>query len=94
MALMVSEELPTEDALSGCRGVIDRMFFLVAEKLQTEDALSGFRVVTNGGCPFWFQRSYRKRMSFLLSEELDGGCLSGFREVIDGECPFKFQRSY
>jgi hypothetical protein len=38
-----------------------------------EDALSGFRVVTNGGCPFWFQRSYRKRMSFLLSEELDGG---------------------
>jgi hypothetical protein len=22
---MVSEELPTEDALSGCRGVIDRM---------------------------------------------------------------------
>ena len=48
---MVSEELPTEDALSGCRGVIDRMFFLVAEKLQTEDALSVFLGVTDGRYP-------------------------------------------
>ena len=49
MPLIVSEELPTEDALSGCRGVTDRMSFLVPEKLQREDALSGFRVVTDGG---------------------------------------------
>jgi hypothetical protein len=48
MPIMVSEELPTEDALSGCRGVTDRMFFLVAEKLQTEDALSGFRAFSVG----------------------------------------------
>ena len=51
---MVLEELPTEDALSGCRGVTDRMFFLVTDR----------------GCPFWFQRSYRWRMPFLVSEEL------------------------
>ena len=62
---MLSEELPTEDDLSGCRGVTDRMFFLAAEKLQTEDALSGFRRVTDGGCPFWFQR-----IPFQVSEEL------------------------
>ena len=36
---------------------LDRMSFLVAEKLQMEDALSGFRVLTNGGCPLWLQRS-------------------------------------
>jgi hypothetical protein len=60
MSLMVSEELPTENALNGFRGVTNggypfwlqrnfrqRMSFLVAEKLQMEDALSGFRVVSN-----------------------------------------------
>jgi hypothetical protein len=58
------------------------MSFLVAEKLD-------------GGCPFWFQRSYRQRMPFLFSEELQTkGALSGFRELTDGECPFKIQRSY
>jgi hypothetical protein len=70
MPLMLSEELQMVNTLSGCRGVRQRKFFLVAEKLEMEDALSGFRVVTNGGCPFWFQRSYRKRMSFLLSDQL------------------------
>jgi hypothetical protein len=57
---MVSEELPTENALNGFRGFTNggcpfwllgnfrrRMSFLVAEKLQMEDALSGFRVVSN-----------------------------------------------
>ena len=76
------------------------MSFLVAEKLQTDDALSGFRVVTNGGCPFcfqrsyrrrvpfWFQRSYRWRMPFQVSEELlTENALNGFRGVTDGECP-------
>jgi hypothetical protein len=75
MPVMLSEELQMENTLSGCRGVRQRKFFLVAEKLQMEDALSGFRVVTDGGCPFWFQRSYRKRMSFLLSEEPRKGIL-------------------
>jgi hypothetical protein len=55
---MVSEELPMEDALSGCRGVIDRMFFLVAEKLQTEDALSGFRVVSPSVTPLKPERAF------------------------------------
>jgi hypothetical protein len=52
---MVSEEAPTEDALSGCRGVTDRISFLVAEKID-------------GGCPFWFQSSYQWRLPFLVAE--------------------------
>jgi hypothetical protein len=39
------------------------MFRLIA--IDTEDALSGFRRVTDGGCPFWFQR-----IPFQVSEEL------------------------
>jgi hypothetical protein len=45
------------------------MPFLVLEELQMEDALSGFRGATDRGCPFRFQRSYRRRMPFLVSEE-------------------------
>ena len=78
---MVSEELPMEDALSGCRGVRQRKFFLVAEKLD-------------GGCPFWFQSSYQWRMSFLVSEELQKeDVLSAFRGA-RWRVPFWFQRSY
>jgi hypothetical protein len=47
-----------EDALSGFRGVTDRMPFLFSEELQTEGALSGFRELTDGECPFKIQRSY------------------------------------
>ena len=94
---MVSEELPTEDALSGCRGVTDgecfliaeklqrsyrwRMTFLVAEELQTENVLSCCR-------------GARWRMPFLVLEELQmEDALSGFRGATDRGCPFRFQRS-
>ena len=77
---MVSEELPTVDALSGCRGVTDRISFLVAEKID-------------GGCPFWFQSSYQWRMPFLVAEELQmENVLSCCREATDGGCPFLLQR--
>ena len=60
-----------------------------------EDAFSGFRGVTDGGCPFWFQRSYRQRMPFQVSEELQTeDALSVFRGVPDGGCLLRFQRSY
>jgi hypothetical protein len=45
-----------EDDLSGFRGV-------------TEDALSDSEEL-EGGCPFSFQKSYRWRMPFQVSEEL------------------------
>jgi len=48
---VVSEELQTEDALSGFRGATDGGCPLFSEKLQTENALSSFRGVTNGECP-------------------------------------------
>jgi hypothetical protein len=72
---------------------------MLSDELQTENALNGFRGATNRGCPFWLQRSYRWRMIFLVSEELQRmpflaleelqteGALSRFREVTDGECP-------
>jgi hypothetical protein len=64
------------------------MTFLVSEELQTEDALSGFRGVTDGGCPFSFQRSYRRRMPLQVSEELlTENALNGYRGVTDGESP-------
>jgi hypothetical protein len=64
------------------------MPFLVSEELQTEDALSFFRGTTDGGCPFWFQRTYRRRMPFQDSEELlTENALNAFREATDGECP-------
>jgi hypothetical protein len=46
------------------------MPLMLSEKLQTENALNGFRGVTDGGCPFWLQRSYRQRMFFLVAEKL------------------------
>jgi hypothetical protein len=53
---------------------------MLSEKLQTENALNGFRGVTDGGCPFWLQRSYRQRMLFLVAEKLQTeDALSGFR---------------
>jgi hypothetical protein len=121
---MVSEELPTEDALSGCRGVTDRISFFVAEKID-------------GGCPFWFQSSYQWRMPFLVHspsvtplkpERASSICnfsatrknilsvtplqperssslvtplkalrafsVGNCREATDGRCPFWFQSSY
>jgi hypothetical protein len=39
-----------------------------------ENTLNGFKGDTDRGCPSWFQRSYRWRMPFLVSEKLDGGC--------------------
>ena len=75
MSFLVAEKLPTEDDLSGFRGI-------------TEDALSGFRGVTDEGCPFSFQRSYRWRMPFQVSEELlTENALNGYRGVTDGESP-------
>ena len=51
------------------------MSFLVAENLD-------------GGCPFWFQSSYRWRVPFQVSEELKmENALKGFRGVTDGGCP-------
>jgi hypothetical protein len=50
------------------------MPLMLSDELQTENAHNGFRGVTNGGCPFWLQRSYRQRMFFLVAEELDGRC--------------------
>jgi hypothetical protein len=44
--------------------------------------------VTDGGCPFRFQRSYRWRVLFQVSEELQMEyALKGFRGVTDGGCP-------
>jgi hypothetical protein len=37
------------------------MPLMLSEELQMENALNGFRGVTDGGCPFWLQRSYRQR---------------------------------
>jgi len=61
------------------------MPLMVSEELQMKKALNGFRGVTDGGCPFWLQRSYRQRMSFLVAEKLQTeDALSGFRVVTDG----------
>jgi hypothetical protein len=55
---------------------------MVSEELPTENALNGFRGVTNGGYPFWLQRNFRQRMSFLVAEKLQmEDALSGFRVV-------------
>ena len=63
---------------------------MVSEELPTENALNGFRGVTNGGYPFWLQRNFRQRVSFLVAEKLQmEDALSGFRGY-----PFRFQRSY
>ena len=72
-----------EDDLSGFRGV-------------TEDALSDSEEL-EGGCPFSFQKSYRWRMPFQVSEELMTenalmvleelpmeNALNAFRGVTDG----------
>jgi hypothetical protein len=39
MPLMVSEELPMEDALSGCRGVTDRECSLVCNYSETRKGI-------------------------------------------------------
>jgi hypothetical protein len=67
------------------------MLLMVSEELQMKNALNGFRGVTDGGCPFRFQRSYRWRVPFQVSEELQmDNALNGFRGVTDGGCPFRF----
>ena len=70
---------------------------MLSDELQTENAHNGFRGVTNGGCPFWLQRSYRRRMfSYCreVTEELQmEDDLSGCRGVTDRECSFLLQRS-
>ena len=61
---------------------------MLSDELQTENALNGFRGVTNGGCPFRFQRSYRWRVPFQVSEELQmDNALKGLRGVTNGGCP-------
>jgi hypothetical protein len=45
------------------------MPLMLSEELLMEDLLSGFRGVTDGGCSFRFQRSYRWRMPLKVSEE-------------------------
>jgi hypothetical protein len=40
----------------------------VSEELPTEDVLNGFRGVIDRECPFLFQKNYRGRMPFLVSE--------------------------
>ena len=55
---------------------------MLSEELQMENTLNGFRGVTDGGCPFWLQRSYRQRKFFLVAEKLQmEDALSGFRVV-------------
>ena len=64
------------------------MPLMLSEELPTEDLLSGVRGVTDGGCSFRFQRSYRWRMPLKVSEELETeDVLNGFRRVTDRECP-------
>ena len=62
---------------------------MLSDELQTENALNGFRGATNRGCPFWLQRSYRQKMSFLVPEKLQTeDALSGFKVVTDRGCSF------
>ena len=67
---------------------------MVSEELSTENVLSCSRKTTEGGCPFWFQSSYRWRMIFLVSEELQTEDALSDSEELDGGCPFWFQISY
>jgi hypothetical protein len=53
-----------------------------------KNALNGFRGATDRGCLLWFQRSYRWRAPFQVSEELKmENALKGFRGVTNGGCP-------
>ena len=57
---------------------------MLSEELLMEDLLSGFRGVTDGGCSFRFQRSYRWSMPLKVSEELQTeDVLNGFRGVTE-----------
>jgi hypothetical protein len=100
MPFQVSEELQTEDALNGFRGVTDEecpewfqrnyrrrisLRFQRSYRWRMPVMLSEELQMKNALNAF---RSYRRRMSFQVSEELQmEGALSGFRGVTDGECP-------